>query len=537
MKKLLATATGVLLLLSACTGSSPSSQPSGSAGPTATPAPPLSIVEPVKADAKSLNPDWQNDSGGYWANGNIYSHLVILDWGVVKGTSVYGDLAESWDISSDSLTYTFHLRSGVKWHDGQPFTSADVVYTFQTIVDKEYPLAAYLKGATFTAPDDQTVVITLEKPNAGFLPLLAQASNWYGAILPKHVYDGTDWSTNPANQQPVGTGPFKFVSWDQGTQIRLEANPDYFLGAPELKSLTFQVAADAQVAQAGFDRGDYPYITNDYVTNFPQLATLQQAGGDPVVIVTPSLYDRSIMFNLNNPILAKPLVREAIAYALDRETMNQIAFSGLWEPTYNAGISSVPTFLDPKATFPQFDAEKAMALLDQAGYPAGADGVRLSLHLTNYPVADSNLIAEVVVQQLKDVGIAVTWDQLDLPTWLDHLQKHDFDMTTYFVRYGPDPAAYGEHFGTGAPRNFMSFSSSDVDGWVAEGVATTDEAARKVLYAKIQQELVKQIPYVPLFTERKFSLVHQGWEGFATQESGYDKAMGWFGYYAVHKAG
>ncbi len=538
MKRLIVLLATFAVVFAACgssTTSPPASDaPAASGGPPATPA---DLVVPVKVDAKSLNPDWQNDSGGYWANGNIYSRLVVLDWGVVKGTTAYGDLAESWDVSDDGKSYTFHLRDNATWHDGKPVTSADVVYTFQTIVDNKYPLAQYLTGAQLSAPDEKTVKIDFAEPNVAFVPLLAQASNWYGAILPKHVYEGTDWSSNPANEKPVGSGPFKFSSWDKGSKITLEANPDYFLGPPSLSTLTFQVVADAQVAKAGFDAGEFPYLTNDYVTNFPELKQLADAKADPVVIITPSLYDRSFLLNLKNEALANPLVRQALAYGVDREAMNQTAFAGLWDPTYNAGISSFGEYRDDSAKFPSHDAEKAKQLLDQAGYPVKADGTRFALRVTNYPVADSNLIAEVAVQQLKELGIAATWEQYDLPTWLDKLKQGDFDISSYFVRYGPDPAAYGEHFATGAPRNFIGLSDPELDAWLKDASLTTDTATRKDLYSKVQHRLVETMPYIPLFTERKFSLAHEGWTGFATMEDGYDKSMGWFGYYAVKKTG
>ena len=187
MKRLAAISLAAALALTACGGSGTTSSPG--TGGSGQPAQDVSLVVPVRAEAKSLNPDWQNDSGGYWANGNIYSRLVILDWGAVTGTVAYGDLAESWDSNDDGTSYTFHLRDGVKWHDGEPFTSADVVYTFETIVENKYPLAQYLAGAEITAPDESTVQIDFAEPNVAFVPLLAQASNWYGAILPKHIYE------------------------------------------------------------------------------------------------------------------------------------------------------------------------------------------------------------------------------------------------------------------------------------------------------------------------------------------------------------
>lgn len=516
-----------LLLAAGCAADSSTADGTGSGSDN-----PDSITIPFKPEPKSLNPNWQTDAGGFYPSGNIYSSLVTLDWGTVQGTQAYPDLAESWDSSADGTTYTFHLRDGVTWHDGEPLTSADVVYTYQTILDEQYPLAQYLDGATITAPDPQTVVVEFDEPNVSFVPLLAQASNWYGKILPKHIYEGTDWSANPANMEPVGSGPFKFKSWQRGSQITLEANEDYFLGPPELEELTFSLVTDAQVAMAGFQADQYPYLTNDFVSNFPEIREMKDSGGDPVVVETPSLYDRSILLNLDNEILSQPKVREALAYGVDRPGMATVAFSDLWEPTYNAGISGFDAYLNPDATFPEHDLDKAKQLLDEAGYPVEG-GSRFTLRLTNYPVTDSTLIAQVLKEQLEALDITVKWEQYDLSTWQSKLTNGDFDLSTYFVRYGPDPAAYGEHFQTDGPRNFTGYSNAQVDEWLAEATSTTDDAARKELYGQVQQQLVMDIPYLPLFTENKISLVHEGWSGFPTQEEAFGKSMGWFGYYAV----
>ena len=527
-------AAAVVLAVGASAGCAASGDPGEGNKAEAT-----TVTVPFSPEPKSLNPNWQSDSGGFYPSGNIYSRLIDLDWGAVEAadqeSTVYPDLAETWDVSADGRTFTFHLHKGVVWHDGVALTSDDVVYTYETIIEKNYPLAAYLKGAHISAPDSDTVVISFDDTNVAFIPLLAQASNWYGAILPKHVYEGTDWSTNEANMKPIGSGPFKFVSWQSGSQITLAANEKYFLGAPDLKSLTFTVVTDSQVAKAGFDAGTYPYLTNDFISNFPQLKQLAASGGDPQVVTTPSLYDRSLYFNLKNSILANHKVREALAYGVDRDGINSFAFSGLWTPMYTAGLSSYTAFLNKDAQFPQHDLAKANQLLDDAGYPVKADGTRFTLRLTNYGVTDSKLIAQVLVEQFKELSINLDWQQYDVPTWLNKLSSGDFDISTYFVRYGPDPAAYGEHFATGSPRDFMGYSNADVDSWLDEAKQSTNNAVRKSLYDKVQAQLVADLPYLPLFGETKFSLVHKGWEGFPTQADAYNKAMGWFGYYQVRK--
>jgi peptide/nickel transport system substrate-binding protein len=269
-----------------------------------------------------------------------------------------------------------------------------VLYTYQTIVDQKYPLSAYLKGATFSAPDANTFVITLDKPNASFLPQLAQAANWYGKILPKHIYDGTDWKTNPANSQPIGTGPFKLESWEKDQQVTLVANDDYFLGRPKLDKLVFKVELDAQVAVEAFNAGTYPYLPSQFVTSFEDVKQRRDAGGNARVIETPSIYGRDLWFNLESKPLNDLRVRQAIAYGINREEISQQAFRGLWPPVYTAGSPYVPKYLNTNATFPRFDLARAGELLDQAGYPKGADGKRFKLRFTNPTQADTKLIAK-----------------------------------------------------------------------------------------------------------------------------------------------
>ncbi|MEA2661808.1 MAG: peptide/nickel transport system substrate-binding protein [Chloroflexota bacterium] len=516
------------LVVAGCAG--PAAQPQGGVASK-----PLSLAVPHLGEPKSLNPNWQADPGTYYPSNQIYSHLVILDWGVTQGTAAYGDLAKDWVISPDGKTYTFNLRTGVTWHDGKPFTSADVVYTFKTIQDKKYPLADYLAGAVVSAPDDKTVVIQLPQPNTAFVPLLAQASNWYGAILPKHIYENTDWATNPANQNPVGTGPFRFVSWDRGSQLTVKANPSYFQAPPQLSTLVFQFVSDPQVVMAGFKSGLYDFVTSDFLPNFAEIKQLKDAGGDSIVVETDQIYDTCLYLNLRNPILADLKVRQALALGIDREALSQQAFSGLFPPNYNAGITSMGAYLNKSAQFPRRDLAKAKALLDQAGYPVKADGTRFKLRLNSYPLPRTKNAAEILVQQLKAMEIDATWTQYDAATWLTKAKAGEYDLNTYFVRYGPDPAAYAEHFGTNAPRNFTGYSNKEVDQWLTDASAITDPAKRKALYDKVQQRIVDDIPYLELVEIKTFSLLRKGWTGFSYTRDGFDKSMSWFGYYNVRR--
>ena len=183
------------------------------------------LVAPALGDITNLNPLLKFNLSAYFITLNIYSSLVVWDY----GREPYGDLAKSWDLSSDGLTYTFHLHDNVYWHDGVKFSSADVKFSYDLAKKNTYPIAKPLKLVTeILAPDEETIVFKLSEPDVAFIPMLAQASNWYGQILPRHLYEGTDFSKNPYNMKPVGTGPFKFEEWKSGEFISVVANKKWF---------------------------------------------------------------------------------------------------------------------------------------------------------------------------------------------------------------------------------------------------------------------------------------------------------------------
>jgi peptide/nickel transport system substrate-binding protein len=493
------------------------------------------VIVPDPATAASLNPNWKIDTGAYNPTSNIFSHLVVLDWGVTRGTNVYGDLAREWTISDDGLTYTFHLHEGVLWHDGTPLTSADIRYTFEHIIEMGYPLATYLRTvASIEDPTPTTLIIRLTRADPPFLPMLAQASNWYGKILPKHLYEGTDWTTNPVNDRPVGSGPFRFGEWDRGSYVILRANPDYFRGAPAIDVLVFQHVPDVSVATSLYQAGEIPYLPSQYVLTYGEVAALlANPATDSSVVRTPSNFGRDLYFNVQRAPFNDARVREAIATAIDRDAINQTAFFGLWPTVRTAGLEVMGDYLNRDALYPAFDAARAEQLLDEAGYPRRADGWRFATTLTNPAIADTALIAEVLTQQLRAIGIDVTWQRFDGATWNQRMAERNFDMSIYFVRSGPDAESYREHFHSAGPRNFMGYQNARIDELLDRGQGEANTLARQALYQEAQAILVRDMPAVSLFNQVRFSFVRPGWTGFAVQESGFDRAISWFGYWAV----
>ena len=188
------------------------------------------LVISSAGDPTSFNPDYKSDDNLWPMAQNIYNRLIKL----TTEDSLIPDLAESYEFSDDGLTLTFHLHEGVKWHDGEDFTADDVVWTYTTMMEESWFKADALQGVeSIEAPDDLTVVFNLEYPNVAIISKLG----WYGTfILPRHLYEGTDLATNPANQNPVGTGPFKFESYESGVAVTLVRNDDFLVQKPNSTS-------------------------------------------------------------------------------------------------------------------------------------------------------------------------------------------------------------------------------------------------------------------------------------------------------------
>ncbi len=504
---------------------------------TAAAAPALAqttLIVPHNSEPRTLSPDVAADPAGYEPGSNIYCHLIVVDWGVAVGESFYGDLAKSWEKSADGKTVTFRLQENAKWHDGVPVTSEDVKFTYETILAKQYPYAAYLSNIeSMTTPDAHTLIVQLKEVDASFLPSKAQAAAWTGKIYPKHIWAEQDgFDKGPAVNNPVGCGPYKFKEWVRGSHIELVRNDDYFLEPPAIERLIFKFMTDGNVARAEFDAGTYPYLPYTFAPSWGEMPMLQ-ANPDIEVVLQESHYSRDIQLNMRRKPLDELKVRQAISYAVDRESMSKLAFNGLWEPAYHAINDAQTTWKNAAARYPDYDKAKAEQLLDKAGLARGADGFRFKLSITGPSFPDCRNMMEVLVQQLREVGIDARLDNYDYSTWNEKITKGEYDISCYFVRYGPDPDSYREHFASDGARNYTGYSNPELDKIGAEARRTEDMAARKQMYDLMQEMVVADVPYINLMNVRQPALVRKGWSGFAPQPSSFNKSVTWFGFYSV----
>jgi peptide/nickel transport system substrate-binding protein len=315
------------------------------------------------------------------AGGKIFQSLLTFDFQLKPLPS----LAKSWTVSPDGLTYTFKLQENVKWHDGKPFTSADVAFSTQVFLTEVHGRARANFGrvASVETPDAHTIIYKLKEPFGPFLHAFEVSS---APLVPKHIYEGTDFRKNPANDAPIGTGPFKFKEWKRGSNIELVRNENYWKpGLPYLDGISFRIIPDAALRAVALESGQAHASQFDAVEPFE----VQRLAALPHLSMTTKGYEfvSPIMWiDINNRRgpLADKRVRQAILFALDREFILKNLFFGMGRVA-TGPIASTTRFYDPNVPKYPFDPKKAEALLEEAGFKKGADGVRVKMRCIVLP--------------------------------------------------------------------------------------------------------------------------------------------------------
>jgi peptide/nickel transport system substrate-binding protein len=420
-------------------------------------------------------------------------------------------LAESWDASPDGLTWTFHLRSGVQWSDGQPFTSDDVAFTFDAIQDPNTGSprrGSFANTAGYSTPDPATFRLTLKQPDCPFL-----STTMLSPIVPRHALDGVaDMKTDDFNvSRPVGTGPYVLKEWKRGEQVTLAANPTYWGGRPQIDEWIQRPITSKQVLVAQLKLGevDYGSVTPDALdelTAQPNLATA--AVSNPTAISV-------IMYNLDRALFQDKRVRQALTHALDRQAVVDTLLYGQGEvlnspiaPVSWASNANVPTFTH--------DPDAARSLLSQAGWQLGASGL---LEKDGKPLSFTLTCNNANPQRLSVVTIAQdSWRKLGVqavPEILDgagvrakYQQTHDFDAVIEGGPLGltndPDQTVLWSSAGIPGRTNFTHYTDPRVDQLLEQARTTSGcgEADRKPFYDQFQQVIADDQPFTFLYTAR-----------------------------------
>ena len=450
---------------------------------------------------------------------SVTSSLVVADvW--ADGLMTYDRngnriprLSESWQVSSNGLTYTFKIRSGVKWSDGQPFSAEDVVFTlmnfgkYNTYLTKLMPLIAEAD-----APDATTFVLKLKQPMTATLDLFDKE---VFPLLPKHVYERTDLLTNPANRAPVGLGPFKFVSWETGRALTFNRNPNYWeKGKPHVDSVVFALISDPQQRRNALASGEIDWTWLE-AAQVPAAEVAAKGGHFQVIEIKTNAPEQAVVdFNMRREPMKNLKVRQALFEAIDRARVVQDVYQGMARQAVNAIPAQFRSLHDPSIDYNDiypYDPKNAGALLDAAGYPL-KNGKRFSIELT-YPAAPPyEWVARVVQSEWTAIGISIKMTGLDAQIWTDKVYKqHDFDASIISLTGRTNPVlgidrSYLCNQGSVPYANPTGYCNAELDKLIAEAAAAPLDK-QKAVYSKYAQIVARDINEITLTNARSFEAV------------------------------
>ncbi len=411
-------------------------------------------------------------------------------------------LAEKWSLAADGKSLTLNLRKNAVFHDGKPVTSADVAFSIMAI-KANHPFQTMLGPVEkVETPDPHTAIIRMSEPHPAIVLAMSPA---LCPILPKHVYgDGKDLKTHPRNSADVvGSGPFRLVEFSAGQRIVLERFDKYFLpGKPYLDKVIINITPDASSLMLGLERGDIQMMP------FASVPTdLRRLKENKQVTLTPRGYEgigplNWLAFNLERKPLSELPVRKAIAHAIDKKFITKALMGGFATIDDGPIVPGSPFAVTDLVQYP-LDLKKSAALLDAAGYKAGADGERFKLTIDYLPGADDQqkTVAEYVRGQLKKIGIAVeVRTSADFPSWAKRIASHDFDMTMDVVFNWGDPVI-GVHRSYLSSNirpivwtNTQSYRNAKVDELLNTAGGLLDPVKRKAYYATFQKIVTDELP-------------------------------------------
>lgn len=398
---------------------------------------------------------------------NIYEGLLKPN---DKG-ELYPAVAESYEVSPDGLTYTFKIRSGVKFHNGKTVTSADVKYSYERLAGTKTgkPLTTgYEDVASIEAPDASTVVFKLKANNSSFLTSLTAAT---GAIIPDGYED--------SNKKPIGTGPFKFKEYLPGQKLVVEKNPDYYVkGVPSLDEVEFRIITDSEAALLALKSGEadiYPRIGTERLEEVADKFNAVSAPQNLVQLVT---------FNIARKPFNDIKVRQAINYAVNKdEIIDGVALGKGTKLGSNLSPVLAKYYQEGLENKYATDIAKAKSLLAEAGYPNGFE-TTLSVP-SNYQFHVDT--AQVFAQQLEQIGIKVKIEPVEWAVWLDRIYKgRDYDLTIIGLDGKLDPYSILNKYLSDSPNNFFNYKNPEFDSTLKAAVKEIDDAKRVELYKKAQ---------------------------------------------------
>lgn len=465
----------LVLLLSACQLRAPARDPE-------------TVVMLIESTPTSLDPRIGTDAQSERIDQLLFSALFRRD----EHMQLVPDLVVKYEIP-DPKTYLFHLRRDVRFHDGSPLEAEDVKFTFESMLRGD---VATVKASTYRwiarieAPDRSTVVFHLSEPFAPFLWNLASGAI---GIVPRTA--GKDFGLHP-----IGSGPFRFVRLKQDEEVMLERNKDYFGAKPAIERIRFKIVPEATVRALELRKGSADAALNALTPDMVEVL-----GRDPKLAVEqePGTIYMYLAANLDDPILARREVRQAIAYAIDREPILRYLWRGEARPASSLLPPNHWAYEPTTRPYPH-DPARARALLDAAGFKPGADGTRLTLTLKTSTEETSRLVAAVLQEQLREVGIRLELRSYEFATFYADIVKGQFQL--YMLRWvgannDPDIFEYVFHSGKIPPNgaNRGHYRNPEVDRLINAARVEMNLAKRQRYYSEIQKIIAEDLPYIHLW--------------------------------------
>jgi peptide/nickel transport system substrate-binding protein len=466
-------------------------------------------------DARRLNPVIANDSASGTINDQVFNGLVKYD----KDIKLVGDLAESWDISADGKTFTFHLRKGVEWHDGTTFTANDCLFTYQKLTDPKVATpysSSYMDVAKAEVVDRLTFRVTYKEP---FSPAL---ESWSMGIIPRHLLEGKDLNTSEFNRKPVGTGPYKLKEWIAGQKIVLEANDRYFEGRPKIDHYIYRIIPDSSTMFQELLSGGVDFMGLNPLQYLRKSET-RRIRENYRKFRYPANAFTYLGYNLGSPLFSDKKVRQALAYAIDRQSIIDGVLMGIGRPC-TGPFSHVSWAYNPKIEPYPFDPERARRMLEEAGWKdTNNDGVlekdgrpfQFTI-LTNQGNNERIKASEIIQQNFRKAGIDAKIRVMEWQAFLEQIDKRTFDAIILGWSMSRDPDLYDIWHSSKTKKgeyNFVGYKNAEVDRLLVEGRRVFDMEKRKKIYYRIHEVLAEEQPYAFLYVPDATPIVHKRFKG------------------------
>lgn len=499
---------------------------------------PSRLVLGIREEPEVLDSVLGISKGSVLINNCIYSRFVAWDDGMQLVPDLITEIptVENGGIAPDHRTYTYHLRRGVRWHDGAPLTSADVEFTYRLIMD---PASGGETTQGFdvvdqcATPDSYTVVFHLREPSASFVADTFSDED----VLPKHLLAagmGAHFRELPFQRAPVGSGPFRFKEWVPGSRVVVERNPAYFGGAPALQEIEFRFVPDASALALQLQAGELDGVIG---AEPGQIALLERIRGLRVHR-TPALTFDQLVFNCDDPILRDPAVRRALAAATDRPALAAHAYDSTATAAFSDAHPRMPWYVPAHAALNAFDTARARALLEAAGWTdADGDGIRdrggrpLQLEICSTAGKETRERVEALLQpQWRAAGVDLRVHNYPPPVMFGStdeggiLAGGKFQVALFGWQQPADPAAmqqvYGSAFAPPNGQNFGRFRNARADSLFAAAGRPWTPAERNALYREVEEVLALTVPTVPLVWMTEIDAVPERLQGFRPNPTG-----------------